>query len=195
MSNDPIIASICMFGGNFAPRGWADCAGQLLPISQNSALFSILGTIYGGDGRTTLGLPDLRGRVPVGIGNGPGLTSINIGQKAGINTIKLEPGNLPSHTHTITGSPLVRVADQKGTVDAAKNNALGKAALDIHDANKTIEVYVENPEYTKNFELAGVEKGTLAAANTGSNLPFDNMQPFLGVRYVIALVGTYPSRS
>ena len=100
-STEPFIAEIIMFAGNFAPRGWALCDGQLLPISQNSALFSILGTTYGGDGRTTFGLPDLRGRSPMHEGSGPGLSSRTLGSKTGSESNILNTNQLPSHTHTI----------------------------------------------------------------------------------------------
>ena len=95
---DPFIGLIVMFGGNFAPRGWALCDGQLLSISSNSALFSILGTTYGGDGRTTFGLPDLRGRVPMHPGTGPGLSPRTLGQKSGTETVQLTTAQLPPHT-------------------------------------------------------------------------------------------------
>ncbi len=96
---NPFIAEIIMFGGNFAPRGWALCEGQILPISSNQALFSLLGTTYGGDGRTTFALPDLRGRVPIGTGNGPGLTSRGLGASGGVETHPLSTGETPAHGH------------------------------------------------------------------------------------------------
>ncbi|MFY1113097.1 MAG: tail fiber protein, partial [Methanosarcinaceae archaeon] len=100
-SSEPFIGEIRMFAGNFAPRGWAFCDGQLLPISQNTALFSILGTTYGGDGRTTFGLPDLRGRVPVHAGSGPGLSTVRLGDTGGAETVTLSQAQMPSHNHTI----------------------------------------------------------------------------------------------
>ena len=102
--SDPFIAEIIMFGGNFAPRGWAFCDGQLLSISSNSALFSILGTTYGGDGRTTFGLPDLRGRVAMHPGSGPGLTQRRLGEKSGMETVTLTTNQIPSHNHTATAT-------------------------------------------------------------------------------------------
>ena len=98
---DPFIGMIVMFGGNFAPRGWATCDGQLLSISQNTALFSILGTTYGGDGRTTFGLPDLRGRVAIHPGTGPGLTNYKLGQKSGVNDVTLQVAQIPPHNHDV----------------------------------------------------------------------------------------------
>ncbi|WP_340819596.1 tail fiber protein [Methanolobus sp. WCC4] len=100
-STDPLLGEITLFAGNFAPRGWAFCNGQLLPINQNQALFSILGTTYGGDGRTTFALPDLRGRAPVHAGNGPGLSPVVLGQKGGAETVALNVNQMPSHTHTL----------------------------------------------------------------------------------------------
>src|SRR5680860_143283 len=99
---DPFLAQIIMFGGNFAPRGWAFCEGQLLAISQYTAVFSLLGTTYGGDGRTTFGLPDFRGRVPMHHGTGPGLPTVRLGEKGGSPTTTLGLQNLPSHTHTVS---------------------------------------------------------------------------------------------
>jgi len=101
---EPFIGEISMFGGNFAPRNWAFCDGQLLAISQNTALFSLLGTIYGGDGRTTFALPDLRGRVPIHSGNGPGLSNYRVGQKGGTETVTLNVTQIPSHNHTVKGN-------------------------------------------------------------------------------------------
>jgi microcystin-dependent protein len=106
LSSDPLIASISMFGGNFAPRGWAMCDGQLLPISQYTALFSLVGTVYGGDGRTTFGLPDLRGRFPMHAGAGPGLSNRSLGQRSGQESVTLTPGQMPNHAHAL---PTVQV--------------------------------------------------------------------------------------
>ena len=103
MSAEPFIGEISMFGGNFAPRGWALCDGQLLPVSQYSALFSLLGTTYGGDGRTTFALPDLRGRTPKGVGNGPGLQSVIWGERGGKEQTLITAANMPSHSHDGSG--------------------------------------------------------------------------------------------
>ena len=101
---EPFIGQLMLFGGNFAPRGWAMCDGQLLPIAQYSALFSILGTTYGGDGRTTFALPDLRGRVPMGFGHGPGLSAHGLGSKGGEENVTLTTSQIPSHSHQAMGS-------------------------------------------------------------------------------------------
>lgn len=122
---EPFIGQIIMFGGNFAPRGWALCDGQLLPISQYSALFSILGTFYGGDGRTTFGLPDLRGRVPMHPGNGAGLTQRQLGQKLGAENNVLTTPNLPSHNHGV-----VLAAKEEANTDNPTGNYIAGAGFD-----------------------------------------------------------------
>ncbi len=174
--SEPFIGEIKMVGFNFAPRGWSLCDGQLLPISQNSALFSLLGTIYGGDGRTTFALPDLRGRVPTHQGTGPGLTQRRIGQKFGQETVTLNVGNMPSHTHT---------AKLHGKSDDAGTNEVSGVVL----ANASENTYAdEDPD---------VEMGTgsVTLENTGGSQSHYNMQPTLCINFVIALVGLFPSRS
>lgn len=173
MGQTGFIGEIRMFAGNFAPRSWALCEGQLLSISQNTALFSIIGTIYGGDGRTTFGLPDLRGRVPIGPGNGPGLPSYRIGQRGGSPTNTLTTAQLPSHSHA--------AAVQVNTSDAGESNPngqfLGAGAIYAEEAT------------------SGANLGGVAIGHTGSNQSINNMAPFLAINYIIALQGTYPSRS
>jgi microcystin-dependent protein len=167
---NPFIGEIIMFGGNFAPRGWAFCSGQLLPISQYTALFSILGTTYGGDGRTTFALPDLRGRVAIAQGRGPGLSNYSLGQRGGTETNTLTVAQMPSHNH-IVSMPV--------STDSAEENAgyLGSSAI-----------YTEDPTAGKNYPGVTV-------ANTGSGTPVNNMGPFAAVSYIIALVGVFPSRN
>lgn len=164
---EPFIGTIILFAGNFAPRGWAFCAGQLLSIAQNSALFSILGTTYGGDGRTTFALPDLRGRVPVGIGQGPGLPAVDLGEQGGAATTTLLATNLPAHSHSF---------------------ALAHAPADGKEAG-----------YLASGEIYASAKNSVAPADTigvaGNNAPVNNMQPYTGLNYIIALEGIYPSRS
>jgi len=179
---DPFIGEIIMFGGNFAPRGWAFCDGQLLPISSNSALFSILGTTYGGDGRTTFALPDLRGRVAVHDGSGPGLTPVRLGEKGGINDVTLTSQQMPSHNHTGT----IKVGNDNGDSPKAKGNVFGK---NVGDGGTT---YSDNPDYGDNNEL---HSGALAINNAGGGQSHTNMQPYQVVNYIIALQGVYPSRS
>ncbi|PCI08940.1 MAG: phage tail protein [Flavobacteriaceae bacterium] len=163
-----------MFAGNFAPRGWAMCNGQLLQISQNSALFSILGTTYGGDGRTTFALPDLRGRVAVHAGSGTGLIRKQLGQSAGEETVNITIKNLPSHSHT------VKAVAEVGDEGLPNGNLLASNS----SANKSYSTLSANA--TMNKEMV---------ENTGGNLPVNNMQPYLTVNYIICIEGIYPSRN
>lgn len=168
---DPFIGEIVMFAGNFAPRGWAFCDGQLLPISSYSALFSILGTTYGGDGRTTFGLPDLRGRVPMHPGNGPGLSPRRLGEKGGTESVALNLNEVPSHNHGIQANS--SFGDQKSPV----NNY--PAAADDGEHN-----------------YAGTQNGNAQPTQmAGGGQPHTNMQPYQCVNFIIALQGTFPSRN
>lgn len=168
---NPFIAQIMMFGGNFAPRGWAFCHGQLLPIAQNTALFSILGTTYGGDGRTTFALPDMRGRVNVSPGNGPGLSNYAWGQKGGTETNRLNITQMPQHNHHF----LVPTSNAAG--DESTPGALGATPIYAEEASP------------------GQSLGGASTVNTGSGQPVNNIAPICTLNYIIALVGTFPSRS
>lgn len=183
---EPFIGQIMLFGGNFAPRGWALCDGQLLPISQYTALFSILGTTYGGDGESTFGLPDLRGRVAVHEGDGPGLDPKSLGEKGGQNEVSLTANNLPSHTHStvVTHSLTLNATPASAQEEEAGDNALATAEI-YADAAPT--------EALRAGSVGGTVNVTLA--NSGNNVPFGNEQPYQVLNYIIALVGTYPSRS
>ena len=181
-AQEPYLGQIKMFAGNFAPRGWAFCDGQLLAISQNDALFSLLGTIYGGDGRTTFALPDLRGRVPVSAGSGPGLTPRTQGAKYGSETVTLNQNQMPSHTHSTTTTSQLAVSTDVGT----ELNADGQVIANHANAF--------NPTATDDTILAGVSS-ILSLGNSGGNQTHNNMQPSLGINYIIALVGVYPSRN
>lgn len=170
---EPFIGQIIMFGGNFAPRGWALCDGQLLPIAQNAALFSILGTTYGGDGRTTFGLPDLRGRAPIHAGNGPGLSDRRLGVRVGTEIETLNVNQIPSHTHGA-------VANTNAADDHQPQGALlGTASADIYTQGGGNNV--------------ALGAGTIQS--TGGNQSHNNMPPSLAVNFIIALVGTFPSRN
>lgn len=173
---EPFIGQIILFGGNFAPSGWAFCDGQLLPISQNTALFSILGTIYGGDGETTFALPDLRGRAPIHEGVGPGLTPRPLGQKAGAQSINLSTNQLPSHTHAAPGRPC---NSGEGNLDSPVNAfpAENGAGAGYHN--------------TANAVMGG----STALGNTGGNQSVSIMQPYLAVNFIIALLGIFPSQN
>jgi microcystin-dependent protein len=172
--SDPFVGEIRMFAGNFAPRGWAFCDGQLLAISQNDALFSLLGTTYGGDGRTTFGLPDLRGRVPIHAGQGPGLSDRRLGQQAGSESVTLTETTLPPHDHPLLASTAsADAADPGGRVTAAvtDQNLYGDGLL-----SETL-----NP-------------GAVTPAGAAEPQPHDNVMPYLCVHFIIALFGIYPSR-
>jgi len=171
---DPFIGEIKMFAGNFAPRGWALCDGQLLPINQNSALYSLLGTTYGGDGRTTFALPDLRGRVPIHAGTGPGLTQRRLGQKSGTEANILSVSDLPSHSHSINA-----VMEDGNQSSPTGNLPAGTKLLDTEYSNAAGNT-------TMNATMVN---------STGNGQAVTNMQPYLTVNYIIALVGVFPSRN
>ena len=174
-AQEDFIGEIRMFAGNFAPRGWAFCDGQLLAISQNDALFSIIGTTYGGDGVTTFALPDLRGRLPVHKGQGAGLTNYTLGEKFGQETVTLVPNNLPPHTHPVYG-----VSESGTQANPAGNFPANSQAQDP-------EYAVNGTRVPMNFAVTG--------QNSTSNAPVNNRQPSLGVNYIICLYGIYPSRN
>ena len=184
----PFLGEIRMFAGNFAPRGWALCNGQLLPISTNSALFSILGTIYGGEGRTSFALPDLRGRVAVNAGNGPGLSSYRLGQKGGDERVTLIAAQMPNHTHIATvGGALTR----PGTDDSGDTDDPTRAVPALSDG----DVYNSDPGNANlvNMHMPGGSL-TVTSANTGGNQSHNNVMPYTTVHFIIAASGTFPSR-
>ena len=179
---DPFIGEIVMFGGNFAPRNWAFCDGQLLPIAQNTALFSILGTTYGGDGRTTFALPDLRGRAVIHEGSGPGLTFRMLGQRGGTETNTLNVAQMPSHSHLAVGTL------------HATNNTL---ANERTPAGRNLAGNATNEQYTTNpaDSPMAANNVSVTVGNTGGNQSVNNMQPWATVNYIICLFGVYPSRN
>ena len=195
---DPFIGEIVMFGGNFAPRGWAFCDGQLLPIAQNTALFSILGTTYGGDGRTTFALPDLRGRAPIGPRQGPGLTDYRLGQRSGQETVTLNVTQIPSHNHATQNNPSTDQHIQLSTNDAVNETpAPGDipAVANYQDGLVTKKVKTFGPATNVvNGQTISANAG-LNILNTGGNLAHNNMQPYVAINYIIALVGIFPSRN
>jgi microcystin-dependent protein len=187
------IGQIMMFGGNFAPRSWALCNGQLLPISSYTALFSILGTTYGGDGRTTFALPDLRGRSPIHAGHGPGLSNVKLGQRGGQEYITLTVNNMPSHSHTatITGAQAavtLKASVDEGSSDEAEGNILASGISKMYSAANV-------PDQVSLAPVAAPVTGSVTLSNTGNQQAFNNRNPFEVVNYIIALFGTYPSRS
>jgi len=172
MSTEPFIAEIKLFAFNFAPRGYAFCSGQIMSIAQNTALFSLVGTTYGGNGQTTFGLPDLRGRVPIGQGQGPGLPPYSMGEASGTPTTTLLSSQLPSHTHTL--------------------NCSAAAATSTSPSGNYIAVTEENPSFGSSFG-GNMNPSSIGAA--GGNQPFSIMQPYLAMNYSIALQGIFPSRN
>ena len=176
--SEPFIGQIMPVGFNFAPRGWELCEGQTLSISANQALFSLLGTVFGGDGRTTFALPDLRGRSMVGVGSGPGLSTIKQGEKSGAESVTLTVSNMPSHNHTAELHGETAVADSKNP-----NNRM--LAL-------TAENTYANPIPDDDRVMAGE---SVVVLNTGGSQPFKIRDPYLGLCVCIAVQGIYPSRS
>lgn len=169
--SEPFVGEIRMFAGNFAPRGWAFCDGQLLAVSQNDALFSLLGTIYGGDGRTTFGLPDMRGRIPIHAGHGPGLSERRLGAKGGAEKVTLTVNQLPSHSHHF------QATNGTATTRDPGGNAPAEALIDVYAS-----------------DLSPFSLNSEAVTNVGGSRSHTNLMPFLCVHFIIALVGIYPSR-
>ena len=190
--SEPFIGMIILVGFNFAPRGWALCNGQLLPINQNTALFSLLGTQYGGNGQTTFALPDLRGRVPNGMGQGPGLSNFTIGQVGGVEAVTLAVNQMPTHTHVITPGGLAATSKVK--------NAAGNRQTPVGNV-PAIEAAGVTATYSDQVPDASMGAGAIAisgnptAATAGGSQPFENLQPYLTMNYCIALVGIFPSRN
>ena len=173
------MAQIMLFAGNFAPRNWMLCEGQLLPIAQYDALFAIIGTIYGGDGQTTFALPDLRGRTPISPGQGPGLSNYVIGQMGGSNSVTLNTAQLAVHTHAATMT--VPVSSGNGALNTPNNNV---------PASSNTNIYA--PANTASGSLGGV---SATVTPTGSNQPVEIQQPYLAMNYVICVEGIFPSRN
>lgn len=192
MGTDTYLAAIGMFGGNFAVRGWAFCDGQLLAISQNTALFSLLGTTFGGDGRTTFALPDLRGRIALHPGNGPGLPSYRWGQRGGNYSHTMTLSQMANHNHLMTGEPTAQVmtTNQEGEDVFPNGNFLAKNLAAGGD------VYLDNASAQAGV-LQGVtaSRGTMAVANNGGQQAFSIQNPYLGIYHEIAMVGIFPSRN
>jgi len=176
--SEPFIAEIKIFAGNFAPRGYAFCDGQLLPIAQNTALFSLIGTTYGGDGRTTTGLPNLQGRVPLNEGTGPGLTTRRLGEKGGQETHTLTEQEMAVHNHDLFASS--DETEEDGSQTAA-NNLTGHTDLSTN---------IYKASGANSVNMAGN-----ALVSLGGGAAHDNMQPYLVMNYIIALQGIFPSRS
>jgi microcystin-dependent protein len=171
---DPFVAEIRIFPFNFAPKGWAFCDGQLLPLSQNTALFSLLGTTYGGDGKSNFALPDLQGNAPMHPGQGPGLSLHDLGETGGSDTVALLESQIPSHPHTLRAD----------TLDVADTN--------VPSPNASLALSTGGTLYQ------GASTGQLAPlalAPTGGDQPHNNLQPYLTLNFAIALQGVYPPRT
>src|SRR5437867_2513830 len=168
--SSPFVAEIRMFGCNFAPRGWAFCAGQLLPISQNTALFSLLGTTYGGDGKSTFALPNMQGNAPMFWGQGPGLSLHDLGEESGSETVTLLQSEIPIHTHTMQGG-------------FSQADLTGPTALSVFTRSTPGNAYMTNS--TQNL----VQMNPQMLSVAGSSFPHNNMQPYLTLNFCIALQG------
>lgn len=179
----PYLGQISMFAGNFAPRSYAFCNGQLLAINQNQALFSLLGTTYGGDGRTTFALPNLQSRLPIHVGNGPGLSNYNLGQAAGSQMVTITSAEMPAHTHTLEATQTDATATAIGETvlpgkPTAGNNPAFYAAQGSGQAPLTFDAL-----------------NAAACSATGGSQPHTNLMPSLCISFIIALQGIYPSRN
>lgn len=171
--SDPYLGEVRMFGGNFAPSGWAFCDGRTLAIAENDALFALIGTTYGGDGQTTFNLPDLRGRLPVNQGTGPSGDTYIAGQQAGEEQVTLETANLPAHTHALlAGAEAADRANPKGHVPARSN---------------TINAYITG--------APNVALSSESITSTGGSQPHENVQPYQCISFIIALTGVYPTQN
>ncbi|RSK48136.1 phage tail protein [Hymenobacter rigui] len=179
-ADTPFIGEIMIAGFNYAPRGWAMCEGQILSIAQNTALFSLLGTTYGGNGQTTFALPDLRGRVPIHFNQGPGLSYHSLGERSGAETHTLITTEMPAHIHT--GSVALPCNTGQGTSNSPVGNVLAADGSGL-------------PQFhgTANGTMGGA--GSVTTNPAGGSQPHNNMQPYLALNFCIALEGIYPSRN
>jgi microcystin-dependent protein len=173
--SDPFVAEIRIFAGNFAPKGWALCDGQIMPISQNTALFSLLGTTYGGDGKSTFALPNLQGSAPLQQGQGPGLSLYDLGQTGGASDVTLLSSEMPAHSHTAQGN------NGSGDVNTPTNNTWCKA----HTGKTALGMY-------NTAGNAAMSQSAVSIA--GGGLPHNNMPPYLVLTFIIALQGIFPQR-
>jgi len=174
----PYLAEIKMFGGNFAPRGYALCNGQIVAISQNTALFSLLGTIYGGNGTSTFALPNMQGRAPVHQGNGVGIDPVSIGEMAGETNVTLLTSNLPQHTHPISGA---LIANSNPGETPASNTLFTNSA--------------PNQLYAAALGTGGLNLASQTITMAGGSQPHNNVQPYLAVTFIIAMEGVFPARN
>jgi microcystin-dependent protein len=198
--SEPFIGTIQPFGFQFAPYGWQYCAGQVVPISQYTTLFALTGTYYGGNGQSTFALPDLRGRMAIGQGQGTGLQSYDMGEQAGAETVTLLQSNMPPHNHSFTVSGggaagPIKASANPGTASAptATVNTLASAVNDSGGA-AILTYNAQAPDITLNIGGGGGTGGSGTIGINGGSTPFSLMQPYLVVNYCIAMIGVFPSR-
>jgi microcystin-dependent protein len=179
---DGTLATVTLFAGSFSPRNWAYCAGQLIAIRQNTALFSLLGNTYGGDGQTTFALPNLCGRLVVGQGQGPGLSNYVLGESTGTQANTLVLPNLPMHTHTATATVQQPVSINGNDSQSPENSFPAPSSVSIYTS------------VAGSGQVAGPIVATATSGIAGSNTPINNMQPTLGLNYIICMYGIFPAR-
>ncbi len=179
------ISEVRMFAGNFAPMSWAFCQGQLMSIANYTALFALVGTTYGGDGQNTFGLPDLRSRIPIHNGQGPGLSPYQLGQMAGTESVTLTAANVGGHTHAVTGNAGIAVANGDGQTPVAVNNFPAGNGENIYSTATDNSVMAP-------ASLAGV---TVAVQTPSGNAPIGTVQPYIAINFIICLEGIFPSRN
>ncbi|MEB2779833.1 tail fiber protein [Algoriphagus sp. C2-6-M1] len=179
---DELLATIKLFSGNFAPRGYMSCEGQILSISNYTALFSLLGTQYGGNGSTTFALPDLRGRAPIGVGSGPGLSTISQGENGGTEQVTLTVNNLPNHSHPLN------VSTSTGITNNPQGNFIAEHNVTVERNGQPIAGSSFNA--SPNAQMAATAIGAV-----GGNIPVAIRNPYLGLRYIICVEGIFPSRN
>lgn len=178
------IGEIRMFAGNFAPRNWAFCQGQLISIASNTALFSILGVSFGGNGSSTFGLPQMAGRVPIGVGQGAGLSFYTIGQTAGTDTGMLTSANLPPHTHQVTGTVAMGASTAPADRDTPQGNYPAvMTGTDMYNSTNN------------GSTMAAMQLNNLAVGMAGSSLPYSTRQPVLAMNFIICMFGVFPARN
>lgn len=205
---NPMIGGMCAFAGNFSIRNWAFANGALLNISSNTALFALLGTTYGGDGRSTFALPDLRGRAAVGVGNGPGLVNIALGQKRGVEFVSLTVAQIPQHNHSASTSINISVADSDisvssnlnahgspGTSSSPENAVLAQNGGSFVYSTSAPDVALATDAISASANATVNATATTTLSNAGSGDSHDNRMPYLAVNWLIALQGIFPSRN
>jgi microcystin-dependent protein len=193
--SDPFIGQIIQGGWTYVPQNYASCAGQVLPIAQNNALFALVGTTYGGDGTTTFGLPDLRGRSMINAGQGPGLQNYVLGQKGGTEMVTLSTNNMPAHTHPVVPNPgAFNAADIKATDQQPSTGAIFGRGVDSSGSATVPEVYLPagtTPTIALGLNIAG----SFSLGVVGAGTPVSVLSPYQAVTVCIALQGIFPSRS